>query len=552
MYSKSLLFITVCFSFLLFTGCGGGSSPKAPPEITSLQPDHGPPGTMVTVSGKNFIAKESAVDVLFDGVEADVESAGESQIKATVPEGATSGPVTLSINGQTVSGPGFTVEAKAPGISSIEPDSGTVGTEVTIMGMNFSAVASENSITFNGTTASVKSASKTELVTEVPQGATDGPVKVTVKQKSTTGPDFDVIMTGTMQVKIATSGPDQDADGYTVSVDGSQGTSVDATDTLYVPKLGKGAHSVQLAGMASNCSLTGSNPRNLDIAAGDTTSTTFEISCSEVLNNKIVFASNRDGDYELFTMNADGSSPQQLTFNSGVSDYLPDISYDGGRIAYVKGSQIHVMAADGSNDRTLTTSSDSVNYLPSWSPDGSKIVFMSNRGAGTDYDVYVMNDDGTNVVSITQNDSYDQYPSWSPGGDKIIFTSVRNGDTDLEIYWMNTDGTGVVQLTDNALTEQAPVWSPDGSKIAFRSAPVTTDSEIYIINADGTGLTQMTSNNSAERYPTWSPDGSQLAFMTYRDGNAEIYKINVDGSGLPVNLTANSALDAMPSWSPVQ
>lgn len=559
MNSKKILFINALVMTILFNGCGSSGS-QAPPEITSLQPDHGPPGTLVTINGKNFSSEKPSIEVSFNGTSGTVESTAEAQIEATVPEGASSGQVTVSIDGKKAVGPNFTVEAKAPGISTVDPDSGVVGTQVVIKGMNFSAIASENGVTFNGVSATISSASETELVTEVPGGATDGPVEVTVKQKSTTGPNFDVITTGTIEAIIATSGPDQDPDGYTVGIDGSQGSAVDAIDTLYVNGLEEGTHNAELSGLASNCGLSGNNPRSVTIAAGDTTSTTFEISCREVLNNKIVFTSDRDGDFELYVMNADGSSPQQLTHNSGLVDAYSSISYNGSRIVYAHlrdqssfSYSIHVMNADGTDNQALTTAADSSNYLPTWSPDGSKIAFVSTKGAGTDTDIYVMNSDGTNMVNITQSDSSVTAPSWSPDGNHILYSSARGTGTDYELYRMNTDGTGVVQLTDNTYDESNPEWSPDGSQIVFESyRDGDGDGEIHVMNADGTGIIQMTSNTYFDAYPTWSPDGSHIAFDSNRDGNYDVYKINADGSGLPVNLTANSSGDRIPSWSPVE
>ncbi|NIT60726.1 MAG: hypothetical protein GWN00_32340, partial [Aliifodinibius sp.] len=209
-------------------------------------------------------------------------------------------------------------------------DSGTVGTEVTIKGMNFSATASENSIHFNGTQATIKSAAEDRLVTDVPQGATDGPIKVTVKQKSTAGPDFNVITEGIIKVGTQTSGDDQDSDGYSASVDGSSGKSVDINDEIYFANVTQGSHDISLSGIAQNCSVSGQNPRSVSIIAGDTTSISFDIECQTVINDQIAFQSNRGSAADIYLMDPDGSNQQALT-NDPSTDYSPQISYSGTR-----------------------------------------------------------------------------------------------------------------------------------------------------------------------------------------------------------------------------
>jgi hypothetical protein len=536
---------------LAMVGCDGGGSGPPEPQISGLQPSSGPPSTVVTINGSGFGADASAVSVTFDGQSAPVNSAGESSIEAEVPSGLSSGaaPVEVTVGEQTASGPDFTVEQAAPGISSVQPDSGTVGTAVTIEGMNFSATASENTITFAGTQAPVNGAATDQLKTEVPSGAADGPIEVTVKQKSTTGPDFNVITEGTMEVVTTTSGDDQDPDGYTITVDGSASKSASKSDTTYFGGLSEGSHDAELSDLADNCSVSGSNPRSVSIAAGDTASTTFDVSCQTVANNKVVFRSDRDGDNEIFLMNADGSGPTQLTDNTAWDAYAK-VSNDGTKIAFVSdrdgNADLYVMDADGANVRQVTSSSGSTLYF-SWSPDDTKIAFSDDRSGN--YDIYTIGADGSGEQRLTNDSATDYTPNWSPGGSSIAFTSDRDGDE--EIYTMNPDGTGLTQITGDTDNNGIPRWSPDGSEFAFVSNR-DGNYEVYTMNADGTGVQRVTNNSDYDGFPAWSPDGAELVFQTDRDGNDEAYKINADGSGTPVNLTADSATDRAPHWSPVQ
>ena len=126
---------------------------------------------------------------------------------------------------------------------------------------------------------------------------------------------------------------------------------------------------------------------------------------------------------------------------------------------------------------------------------------------------------------------------------RIAFVSYRDGN--YEIYIMNPDGSDQTRLTNNLVSDWNPSWSPDSSQIAFESWG--GDRGIYVMNADGSEVTRLTSNQ--DYMPDWSPDGSKIAFESTRDGNGEIYMMNADGSG-QTNLTKNPEDDWMPNWGP--
>ena len=218
----------------------------------------------------------------------------------------------------------------------------------------------------------------------------------------------------------------------------------------------------------------------------------------------IAFTSDRDGDYELYVMNADGSNVRRLTHNDDHAD-----------------------------------------WLPSWSPDGSQIVFTSDRDG--DFEVFVMNADGTDQRQLTHNLSFETAPSWSPDGTRIAFTSDSDGDP--EIFVINADGTDQRQLTFNRQDDAYPSWSPDGARIAFQSER-DGDSEIFVMNADSTNQRQITHDDLHDRYPSWSPDGARIAFTKHLETGAEVFLTEPDGAGQH-RLTFNQDHPAyLPSWSP--
>jgi WD40 repeat protein len=260
---------------------------------------------------------------------------------------------------------------------------------------------------------------------------------------------------------------------------------------------------------------------------------------------RIAFTSLRDGNNEIYVMNADGSGVTRLTNNPAI-EYAPAGSLDGRSIAFMSrrdgNFEIYVMNADGSGQTRLTNSTAD-DWDPAWSPDGRRIAFASYVGGNNE--IFVMNADGSGVTRLTNNTANDLEPCWSFDGTRIVFVSSRAGNN--EIYVMNADGSGVTRLTNNSANDGQPSWSPTG-RIVFASTRDGND-EIYTMNADGSGLTRLTNHSASDYEPCWSPDGRRIAFTSYRDGNQEIYVMNADGSGL-TRLTNNSVDDWDCSWFP--
>jgi Tol biopolymer transport system component len=264
-------------------------------------------------------------------------------------------------------------------------------------------------------------------------------------------------------------------------------------------------------------------------------------------NATIVFCSDRDGDNEIYLMDADGGNIVQLTFNS-YEESGAMCSPDGRRIAFVSGrdgnSEIYVVNVDGSGLERLTN--DSLEDLgPSWSRDGTKIAFTSDRDG--DREIFVMNSDGSGLQQLTQNTATDGFQDFSPDGSNIAFHSDRDGT--LDIWVIDSDGANPHKLPNMAGRNFMPEWSPDGTQILFESdrhGPL----ELYIMDADGGNLRRLTYTFSDNHEPDWSPDGSQIMFASFQGGDYDIMLINADGNGL-VNMTsASAAMDWAPSWRP--
>ncbi|MCG8030230.1 MAG: hypothetical protein N0E59_09245 [Candidatus Thiodiazotropha taylori] len=172
----------------------------------------------------------------------------------------------------------------------------------------------------------------------------------------------------------------------------------------------------------------------------------------------IVFGSQREGDFDIYRMDVDGGNVQRLTDTEGY-DGGPWISPDSTKIVwrawhptsaaekaqwqenmkqdYVQSTplDIWVMNADGSNKIRLTDNG-ATNWAPSWHPDGKRIVFSSNmddwrddyKTYGHNFELYLINSDGSGLERITYNKIFDSFPMFSPNGKKIVFGSNRNPD----------------------------------------------------------------------------------------------------------------------------
>ena len=273
----------------------------------------------------------------------------------------------------------------------------------------------------------------------------------------------------------------------------------------------------------------------------------------------IVFARGSGFNFEIYTMNPDGSNVRKITDNP-ATDWFPSISPDGRKIAFsrqpTEGTQereVWVMDANGKNEKKLAD----WGWCTSWSPDGKRIVFgrdvwekKDGKWESIEADICVMNADGSNLETLLEGSVYT--PAWSPDGTEIAFARDWPGRED-EIWVMDADGQNEKMLTNQG---NFPCWSPDGRKIVFNSYRDGWDAwqsaDIYVMDADGGNVKRLTKPGPAhDCFPAWSPDGKKIAFCSYEGDNpSEMYVMNADGSNMKEVTDTPEVWEWSLCWTP--
>ena len=146
--------------------------------------------------------------------------------------------------------------------------------------------------------------------------------------------------------------------------------------------------------------------------------------------SRVVFSIPSGNGHAIVSVNAQGQDRKTLTeggLNSG-----PNVSPDGKKVVFCSSRDgqydIYAMNIDGSNVHRVVQTAGA-DFRPCWSPDGKRIVFTSNKSGN--YDLWIVNADGTNLRQLTTSPERDDYATWHPDGKRVVFVGERNGKFDL-------------------------------------------------------------------------------------------------------------------------
>lgn len=269
--------------------------------------------------------------------------------------------------------------------------------------------------------------------------------------------------------------------------------------------------------------------------------TSFAFATYPGKNGRIVFIEMKSGNFQLYTMNSDGSDIVQMT-NLPPSQnpfWTPSYSPDGQQIVFSNDAtgvmELYVINDNGTGLRQLTRDGGDDNF-PRWSRDGT-VVLYSRLFIATMQSVYhhlaTINADGTNPQFVTHVLFDDVEPTYFPDGNKILFGSSRE-NLRSGVWIANADGSEPKRITKSSLSAGTPDISPNGRRLVFDDHEATEYfPNIWTGNVDGTALKRLTDPKTlAAGEPAFSPDGRKILFV----GSAtfslapDIYSMNVDGS----------------------
>jgi len=270
-----------------------------------------------------------------------------------------------------------------------------------------------------------------------------------------------------------------------------------------------------------------------------------------IAQTKIAYASERNGNKEIWVMDYDGANQQQLTHLKSIS-LTPRWSPDATRIAFtcfapyrgVTSAQICIYST--ASDRLIAFPRyRGTNGSPAWSPDGSEIAFMSSLNG--DPEIYVSDTTGAHLHRITFAAGVSTSPAWNPKtGKQMAFVSDRAGSPVL--YLANSDGSDVekLNLPDMGYVID-PAWSPNGQLLAFSWRRPSGNYDIYAMDVVSRQLVELTRDAGRNERPSWAPDGRHIVFESTRTGTRQIWSMLADGSQ-PHQLTFEGQNES-PSWS---
>ena len=267
-------------------------------------------------------------------------------------------------------------------------------------------------------------------------------------------------------------------------------------------------------------------------------------------NGKIAFSANLAGNYDIYTVNSDGTELTQLT-DDLRPDLEPKFSPDGTLIAFMRHSPVGsaydlwVMNADGSGERFLAHARILVRAAASWSPDGTELIYTDTAGL----DNVTVSGTGTRGRAVP---NVPMDPAWSPDGATIAFANQAGTETELFSGPAETAAFTALTATPD-IFETNPAWSPDSRRIAYdddRHLPGHTTG-LRTMNRDGSQVA-IVPGTTADRAPQWSPDGRRLVVSSWDAAGQWQDLVTLDPDGM--RRTALTALDGNeidPDWQPI-
>lgn len=195
---------------------------------------------------------------------------------------------------------------------------------------------------------------------------------------------------------------------------------------------------------------------------------------------------------DIFTANDDGTFPG--TIGAPASSAQPTLSFDGNRVAYVRGGDIYTSASFSGNEVALTAANaGGKDADPAYSPDGSKIAYATDDGA-TGFDIWTVNVSTGVLHQVTSAPGDERSPTWSPSGLSIVYSA----GSPPELFGASATAISPTP-TAFAVAGTEPAFSPDGTKIAF----INTSGQLSVMSNSATPAPQVIDSATTNSQPDW-------------------------------------------------
>ncbi len=268
-------------------------------------------------------------------------------------------------------------------------------------------------------------------------------------------------------------------------------------------------------------------------------------------NGRVVFSSGRvtgggAGLPEIWSILPGGGSAENLSKSPDSIDVDPAWDQTGAQIVFARQEKnsetfdLFTMNADGSSKTKIKTAGAANNRQPDWSP-GGQIAFVRSLRANDTSNIYLVNQDGSGLAQLTDTPApgYDAAPAWSPIGSQIAFVSDRAGTP--QIFLMDPGGATETQLTFDPCWASNPSWKPDGSLIVYERVCPGAGSDIYTVGPTSPAMpTPLVVELAKDHQPAYAPDGDQIVFTRVGpNGDKDLFTVPEVG-GAAVALSSNT------------
>lgn len=274
---------------------------------------------------------------------------------------------------------------------------------------------------------------------------------------------------------------------------------------------------------------------------------------------RIAFASTRHRETaDLYVKSTASSTVTQLTADP-ANDVMPAFGPKGERIAFASDRagdwNLYIVDIAGGQPVQLTRNpADEVH--PSWSPDGEQIAF-SSRGPSGRWEIVIVDVDSPSRRRIV---GPGLFPQFSPDGKKLAYQRPRKrGARTFSIWTMDLENgegrrpTEIAAATNAALI--GPTWSPDGQRLAFSTVlPAGDDgtpssADLWTVNLDGTGRVKLTGDEHMNLQPAWSQD-DRIYFISNRSEWENVWALTPPDSLKKQETKTAEELDSEPAGEP--